>query len=187
MVLQEQTVTSPGQIFEVGFFSPNNSQNQYVGIWNKHFSPRWVVWVANREKPVSNSLASLKSGSDGNLRLVDGKQETIWSTSITRPSSNSNVSLGLLSDNGVFSLKDNAWQSLCESRGISMIDEALAESFSSSEVTRCVNIGLLCVQDHAADRPTMHAIVSMLSGEGNLPTQNNLHLHLKAFCSAKFN
>lgn len=50
-----------------------------------------------------------------------------------------------------------------------MVDEALAESFSQSEVIRCVNIGLLCVQDHAADRPTMAAIVSMLSGEAKLP------------------
>ena len=46
-----------------------------------------------------------------------------------------------------------------------MIDEAVADSFSSSEVSRCVNVGLLCVQDHAVDRPGMAAIVTMLSGE----------------------
>ena len=50
-----------------------------------------------------------------------------------------------------------------------MVDEALAGSFSSSEATRCVNIGLLCLQDKAADRPSMSAVVSMLCGETKLP------------------
>ncbi|XP_043808357.1 G-type lectin S-receptor-like serine/threonine-protein kinase At1g61370 [Manihot esculenta] len=86
-----------------------------------------------------------------------------------------------------------AWQSWCESRGINMVDEALAESFSQSEVIRCVNIGLLCVQDHAADRPTMAAIVSMLSGEAKLPQpkqptftfQSILQSENRAFCKIK--
>lgn len=104
-LLQGQTLTSSGEIFELGFFSPNNSQKQYVGIWYKDVSPRKVVWVANRDKPVADSLAILKIGSDGNLRLVDGKQATIWSTIITRPSSN--ISSGFLLDNGVFSLMDS--------------------------------------------------------------------------------
>ncbi|KAF2304025.1 hypothetical protein GH714_026451 [Hevea brasiliensis] len=63
------------------------------------------------------------------------------------------------------SLLTYAWTLWSESKGIRMIDEALADSFSSSGVSRCVNVGLLCVQDNAADRPTMSAIVSMLTGE----------------------
>ncbi|GKV43381.1 hypothetical protein SLEP1_g50679 [Rubroshorea leprosula] len=33
------------------------------------------------------------------------------------------------------------------------------------QILRCIHIGLLCVQDHAIDRPTMSDIVSMLSNE----------------------
>ncbi|KAF2304020.1 hypothetical protein GH714_026315 [Hevea brasiliensis] len=86
------------QLFELGFFTPNNnSHNQYVGIWFKEVVPKTVIWVANREKPVANSSSSLTIGSDGNLRLVDGQQNTIWSTNV---SGQSNGSIVVLSDEG---------------------------------------------------------------------------------------
>ncbi|KAK9942367.1 hypothetical protein M0R45_008036 [Rubus argutus] len=50
---QGQTLVSPAHIFELGFFSPNNSADKYVGIWHKNISPRKVLWVANREKPLA--------------------------------------------------------------------------------------------------------------------------------------
>ncbi|CAI0467906.1 unnamed protein product [Linum tenue] len=62
-----------------------------------------------------------------------------------------------------------AWRSWDESRGVDMADETVAESSKPSEVSRCVNVGLLCVQDHASDRPTMASVLSMLSGETSLP------------------
>ncbi|KAF2304023.1 hypothetical protein GH714_026452 [Hevea brasiliensis] len=94
----EQTLNSPRQLFELGFFTPNNnSHNQYVGIWFKEVVPKTVIWVANREKPVANSTSSLTIGSDGNLRLVDGQQNTIWSTNV---SGQSNGSIVVLSDEG---------------------------------------------------------------------------------------
>lgn len=46
-----------------------------------------------------------------------------------------------------------------------LVDEVLGDSYSSSEVLKCVHIGLLCVQDNAADRPTMIDIALMLSSE----------------------
>ncbi len=97
-VSPEQTLNSPRQIFELGFFTPNNnSHNQYVGIWFKEVSPQTVIWVANREKPVTNSSASLIIGSYGNLRLLDGQRNSIWSTNI---SGQSNGSIAVLLDNG---------------------------------------------------------------------------------------
>ena len=54
-----QTLSSPGGFYELGFFSPNNTRNLYVGIWFKEIVPRVVVWVANRDKPVTNSAANL--------------------------------------------------------------------------------------------------------------------------------
>ncbi|KAF8377414.1 hypothetical protein HHK36_030791 [Tetracentron sinense] len=43
-----QTLVSSAQTFELGFFSPGNSKNNYIGIWYKN-SPSVVLWVANRE------------------------------------------------------------------------------------------------------------------------------------------
>ena len=50
-----------------------------------------------------------------------------------------------------------------------MIDPALRDG-STSEIMRCIHIGLLCVQENAADRPTMASVVLMLSSDSlNLP------------------
>ncbi|GMN50970.1 hypothetical protein TIFTF001_020111 [Ficus carica] len=113
---QGQTLISPGEIFELGFFSPKNSGNhKYVGMWFKGVSPQTVVWVANRERPlrVADARARLRIGSRGNLELVDGNQTSVWSTNVDVPA---NSSVATLSDNGNFVLKDGTsgealWQS----------------------------------------------------------------------------
>ncbi|XP_016649102.1 PREDICTED: G-type lectin S-receptor-like serine/threonine-protein kinase CES101 isoform X3 [Prunus mume] len=58
-----------------------------------------------------------------------------------------------------------AWQLWNEDRGFELVDPVLGESCPITEVLRCIHVGLLCVQDHAADRPTMPDVVSMLSNE----------------------
>ena len=112
---QGQTLVSLSQIFELGFFTPNNSANQYVGIWYRGISPRTVVWVANRGNSVTESAAaSLMIGSNGNLELVDSNNNSvIWSTNVRV---RSNSSIAVLSDKGNLLLNDgvsgeNLWQS----------------------------------------------------------------------------
>ncbi|RWW03339.1 hypothetical protein GW17_00033508, partial [Ensete ventricosum] len=39
--------------FELGFFSPVGSTNRYIGIWYHHITVQTVVWVANRQQPVT--------------------------------------------------------------------------------------------------------------------------------------
>ena len=46
------SIVSEGDTFELGFFSPGESKNRYLGIWYMKISPLTVVWVANREKPI---------------------------------------------------------------------------------------------------------------------------------------
>ncbi|CAA0307293.1 unnamed protein product [Arabidopsis thaliana] len=75
-----QTLSSPDGVYELGFFSPNNSRKQYVGIWFKNIAPQVVVWVANRDKPVTKTAANLTISSNGSLILLDGTQDVIWST-----------------------------------------------------------------------------------------------------------
>ncbi|XP_013624314.1 PREDICTED: G-type lectin S-receptor-like serine/threonine-protein kinase At1g11280 [Brassica oleracea var. oleracea] len=103
-----QTLSSPGGTYELGFFSPNNSQNQYLGIWFKKLTPRVIVWVANREKPVTNLVANLTISINGSLILLDSSQNVVWST---RTPSTSNKCHAKLLDTRVPNV---LWQDLCE-------------------------------------------------------------------------
>lgn len=44
------------------------------------------------------------------------------------------------------------------------VDPAIRDSCSPRQASRCVNVGLLCVQDRPNDRPTMSSVVIMLEG-----------------------
>ncbi|KAK4743739.1 hypothetical protein SAY87_010051 [Trapa incisa] len=108
-----QTLISPSQIFELGFFTPNGSVSQYVGMWYKNFTPSRVVWVANRHQPLDykDQLASLTVGGDGNLRLFDGARNVVWSTNVSR---GSNSSVAMLLDTGNLVVEDSGntvWES----------------------------------------------------------------------------
>jgi hypothetical protein len=52
---------------------------------------------------------------------------------------------------------------------LDLADEVLAGPYRSSELLRCLHIGLLCVQDNAADTPTMPDVVYMLSSVADGP------------------
>ncbi|XP_019156166.1 PREDICTED: G-type lectin S-receptor-like serine/threonine-protein kinase At4g27290 isoform X2 [Ipomoea nil] len=85
------TIVSSGGIFEMGFFSPTNSQNCYVGIWYKQIPVSTIVWVANRDTPLTNtSSVVLKIINPGWLALVDGDNNnaSIWHTNTSRLVSN---------------------------------------------------------------------------------------------------
>ena len=56
-----------------------------------------------------------------------------------------------------------------EGRGLALVDEVLGDSYSPSEVIRCIQIGLICVQDNAVDRPTMPDVIFMLNSETDGP------------------
>ena len=62
------------------------------------------------------------------------------------------------------------WELWREDRALDIVDSSINESFVSLEVLRCIQIGLLCVQEDATDRPTMLAILLMLSSETTLPS-----------------
>ncbi|MCD7451842.1 hypothetical protein HAX54_013555 [Datura stramonium] len=96
------TVVSSGGNFEMGFFTPGNNSNYYIGIWYKKLSVQTVIWVANRETPVSiyeMDFAQFKIV-DGNLVLFNGTRHIIWSTSInfSTNSNNSQVVATLFDD-----------------------------------------------------------------------------------------
>nr|GMD57175.1 G-type lectin S-receptor-like serine/threonine-protein kinase At4g27290 [Ipomoea batatas] len=80
-----ETIVSNEGTFEMGFFSPTNSSNRYVGIWYKQIPGQTVVWVANRDAPIKNtSSAVLKITLGGQLSLVGDKGHPVWSASTSR-------------------------------------------------------------------------------------------------------
>ncbi|XP_043806213.1 G-type lectin S-receptor-like serine/threonine-protein kinase RKS1 isoform X2 [Manihot esculenta] len=62
------------------------------------------------------------------------------------------------------------WQLWREERPLEIIDSSLKESYPTHEILRCIQIGLLCVQEDAMDRPTMSAVLLMLNSEITLPS-----------------
>ncbi|XP_009369833.2 LOW QUALITY PROTEIN: G-type lectin S-receptor-like serine/threonine-protein kinase At1g11410 [Pyrus x bretschneideri] len=61
------------------------------------------------------------------------------------------------------------WDLWTEGKVLDIVDLSLNQSYSTHEVMRCIQIGLLCVQENATDRPTMLDVVFMLGNETNLP------------------
>nr|XP_016451606.1 PREDICTED: G-type lectin S-receptor-like serine/threonine-protein kinase At4g27290 isoform X1 [Nicotiana tabacum] len=78
------TIVSAGGVYELGFFSPGNSKNRYVGIWYKKISPRTVVWVANRNIPLNDTSGMLTLKPSGTLVLVNSSNASIWSSNSSR-------------------------------------------------------------------------------------------------------
>ncbi|CAH1430477.1 unnamed protein product [Lactuca virosa] len=66
-------------------------------------------------------------------------------------------------------LLGHAWRLYKENKSIQLLSASLRNSCVISEVLRSIHIGLLCVQHHAEDRPTMLSVVLMLISEGALP------------------
>lgn len=67
-----------------------------------------------------------------------------------------------------------AWNLWSEGNGIDLIDSAAGEAYSTHEVLRCIQVGLLCVQERAEDRPNMSSVVLILSSEtAPLPQPKN--------------
>ncbi|KAJ8628009.1 hypothetical protein MRB53_021316 [Persea americana] len=63
------------------------------------------------------------------------------------------------------SLLTYAWQLWSSNQGLELIDPLIVGSCPIDEALRYIHIGLLCVQEDAADRPTMSLVVLMLGSE----------------------
>ncbi|VYS63632.1 unnamed protein product [Arabidopsis thaliana] len=64
---------------------------------------------------------------------------------------------------GAHDLVSYAWGLWSNGRPLELVDPAIVENCQRNEVVRCVHIGLLCVQEDPAERPTLSTIVLMLT------------------------
>ncbi|KAL2475437.1 protein serine/threonine kinase [Abeliophyllum distichum] len=102
VIKDPDTIVSSGNIYRLGFFSPANTTNRYLGIWN-YVSAMSIIWVANRDNPLKDSSGIVTISEDGDIVLINGKKEIFWSSNAT--SSPMNTSARLL-DNGNLVLQD---------------------------------------------------------------------------------
>ncbi|XP_059635622.1 receptor-like serine/threonine-protein kinase SD1-8 [Cornus florida] len=83
---------------------------------------------------------------------------------------------------GLFSMKSDvfsfgvlvleiAWKLLIEGKAFELIYPQMEDSFPMSEVLRCIQIGLLCVQQCPEDRPMMCSVLLMFNSEGTVLPQ----------------
>ncbi len=98
-----ETIVSSGGHFELGFFSPSNSNSCYIGIWYKKISTKTVVWVANRDTPLNPTSGALKLVEQGILVHKDDANNTIWSSNSSGSATNP---IAQLLDTGNFIVKD---------------------------------------------------------------------------------
>ncbi|KAK9056991.1 hypothetical protein SSX86_024357 [Deinandra increscens subsp. villosa] len=120
-----ETLVSPQKTFELGFFSPPNSTNHYLGIWYKKISTGTVVWVANRNTPLTDTTVELTLTFQGVLILRNATTGNVLWSSVNVNSSATTVRnpIAQLLDNGNFiiyeqgdvinqdDLDDPTWQS----------------------------------------------------------------------------
>ncbi|KAK6227688.1 hypothetical protein SCA6_000028 [Theobroma cacao] len=66
-----------------------------------------------------------------------------------------------------------AWELWKHGAALELVDPTLSDSCSKPQVLRCITLGLLCVEDSPLDRPTMSDVISMLTGEMQLPLPKN--------------
>ena len=117
LLSDNETLVSSDGTFSLGFFSPTNSNNKrYIGIWYKRIPAQTIIWVGNRQNPVTSPTAVLLLAANGSLLITDGISTVFWSSISTSMVSNP---IAQLLDTGNFVVRDGsttnsnsfAWQS----------------------------------------------------------------------------
>nr|GME08295.1 G-type lectin S-receptor-like serine/threonine-protein kinase At4g27290 isoform X2 [Ipomoea batatas] len=115
------TIVSSNGRFEMGFFTPGKTANYYAGIWYNQIEPQTVIWVANRDTPISfvDMASTTLKILNGNLVLVNVTGGLLWSTNAaTSGTSNSSLRATLLNTGNLVLIDGNStdeaqplWQS----------------------------------------------------------------------------
>ncbi|KAB5556154.1 hypothetical protein DKX38_007063 [Salix brachista] len=114
---------------------------------------------------------------DTNHRSTDNESSSVdnrkkrWSKNMELPLfsyESVSVATGQFSDKlgeGGFGPVYKAWKLWRSNKASDMMDPTLGDPPSTSMLLRYINIGLLCVQESPADRPTMSDVISMIVNE----------------------
>ncbi|KAM5586774.1 hypothetical protein ABKV19_005614, partial [Rosa sericea] len=84
-------------------------------------------------------------------------------------------------DDRVLNIVGYAWELWNAGAELAFKDPTLDNSCHEDQLLRCIHVGLLCVEENGADRPTMLEVISMLTSESmSLPTPTK-----PAFCTER--
>lgn len=73
------------------------------------------------------------------------------------------------------------WELWKQDKALELVDSSMEGSFSR-EALRCMQIGLLCTQDYANDRPSMSTVVFTLGNDVAVPTPKQPAFVFKRSC-----
>ena len=138
-LLPNDTLISEGGDFALGFFSPTNSSKKlYIGIWYHGIAERTVVWVANRDNPITTPSAKLAITSNSELVLSDSQGHTLWTSNTSGGAGASAVLLNsgnfvLQSPNGT-----EIWQSFDHPTDTILPTTRVLMSYKAQSITRHV-------------------------------------------------
>ncbi|XP_034690509.1 G-type lectin S-receptor-like serine/threonine-protein kinase At1g61420 [Vitis riparia] len=77
------------------------------------------------------------------------------------------------SKNGAGNLINHAWKLWGEGNSLELVDPAVRDPHSRTQMLRCIHVALLCVQNSAEERPTMSQVCSILTNKTEgLPNPN---------------
>ncbi|XP_015894193.3 G-type lectin S-receptor-like serine/threonine-protein kinase RKS1 [Ziziphus jujuba] len=95
------------------------------------------------------------------LEIISGKKNTDYINGSSLPD--------YVNGSSWSNLIAHIWELWKEGKVLDIVDPKLCLPFSAKEVSKCIHIGLLCVQEGAKDRPTMSAVIFMLANETSIP------------------
>ncbi|KAK9084993.1 hypothetical protein Sjap_025404 [Stephania japonica] len=127
-------------------FSPSLETNEETNA-NGYMSPEYAM----------DGLFSIKSDvfSFGVLllKIISGKKNS-----------------GFYQEDPSMNLIKHAWELWRDGRVLELVDPTMGNSFPEQEVVRFIQVGVLCVQENAKDRPTMYNVIFMLGNETPIPS-----------------
>ncbi|XLR41601.1 hypothetical protein S83_026261 [Arachis hypogaea] len=90
---ENQTLVSKNENFQFGFFTlPQNSSNRYLGIWYNKIPVQTVVWLANRERPVTTEIPAVlminKTQNNNDTLILHQNYSVLWSITPSRRARN---------------------------------------------------------------------------------------------------
>ncbi|PON35823.1 S-locus glycoprotein [Parasponia andersonii] len=107
-------LVSTRNTFALGFFSPSNSNNRYIGIWYNKVPQQTVVWVANRDNPLINDTSGVLTvnGQGGLILHGRNRNSPLWSANVSVHNTNTSMAKLLNVGNLVLLDQNNTAQNL---------------------------------------------------------------------------